>query len=93
METHSAISTKNKPPSGPVLKQLLQKCLKRSVKHPDRGDEKTDRKLRAKARNLAKDSRPSPEERVSPASATTHTEKTSRAFWTLDERPRAHGGQ
>lgn len=89
METHSAISTKNKLPSRPVLKQLLQKCLKRSVKHLDRGDVKTDRKLRAKARNLAKDSRPSPKERVSPASGTMNREKTSRAFWTLDERPRA----
>ena len=42
-ETHSAISTKNKPPSRPFLKQLLQKCLKRSVKSLDRGDEKADR--------------------------------------------------
>lgn len=43
MEAHSAISTRNKPPSRPVLKQLLRKCLKRSVRHLDRGDEKTDR--------------------------------------------------
>lgn len=89
METHRAISTKNKPPSRPVLKQLLQKCLKRSVECLDRGDEKTDRKLRAKARNLAKDSRPSTKEGVSPASATTNPEKTPRAYWILDERSRA----
>jgi len=49
----------------------------------------TDRKLRAKARNLAKDSRPSTKEGVSPASATMNPEKTPRAYWILDERSRA----
>lgn len=41
IETQSEISTKDKPPSWPVLKQLLQKCPNRPVKYWQRGDEET----------------------------------------------------